>query len=501
MYLGIDLGTGSVKVLLLSEAGGVVKESSRPYGVDSRYPGRAETDPELWWAATVSAVLEVVGGHAPQVRAIGLSGQMHSLVLCDASGQPLRPAMLWADTRSSECLTVYQRLNERSRARLGNPIVAGMTGPALLWVSAHEPAIYRSARHALLPKDWLRLRLTAEIATDPSDASATLLYSLETQSWDLELLETLELRPDLLPPILPSSAVSGLLAREAALELGLPAGLPVACGAGDTAAALLGGGLLGENLSGSSAVQLTVGSGAQLVAQSAQPRPHPRLETHCYRTAAPEGQGSPWYAMAALQNAGLALEFARRTLGLSWEAAYQEAFSVSSSEGALFLPYLSGERTPVLDASARGAWVGLGLNHTPGHLMRASFEGVALSIRRGLEALREVGIQPDTLRVAGGGTLEPRWRQLLSDALNLPLYGVEVSSVSARGAALLAAQMMGIEPGTGALPLEVASPQRESRDALEQVYSQFLTLYPRLQGLGKAPRDALPPKAAPQFGP
>ena len=486
MYLGIDLGTGSVKVLLLSEAGQVLKESSRPYGVNSRHPGWAETDPQVWWAATVSAVLEATQGHAAQVQAIALSGQMHSLVLCDASGQPLRPAMLWADTRSSECLTAYQRLNERSRARLGNPIVAGMTGPALLWMRAHEPAIYQQARHALLAKDWLRLRLTGEIATDPSDASATLLYALEDEGWDLELLETLELRSELLPPILPSSAVAGLLGSEAALELGLRGGLPVACGAGDTAAALLGGGLPGENVSGSGAVQLTVGSGAQLVAQSFHPRPHPRLETHCYRTAAPlGGPGSGWYAMAALQNAGLALEFARRILGLSWEAAYQEAFSVSSSEGALFLPYLSGERTPVLDASARGAWVGLGLNHTPGHLMRAAFEGVTLSIRRGLEALLEVGIQPDTLRVAGGGTLEPRWRQLLSDALNLPLYGVEVSSVSARGAALLAAQMVGMKFGTSALPLEVATPQREGREALEQVYASFITLYPRLQGLGK----------------
>ena len=204
--------------------------------------------------------------------------------------------------------------------------------------------------------------------------------------------------------------------------------------------------------------------------------------------------------MAALQNAGLALEFARRILGLSWDAAYQQAFSVSSSEGVLFLPYLSGERTPVLDASARGGWVGLGLNHSPGHLMRAAFEGVALSIRRGLEALLEVGIQPDTLRVAGGGTLEPRWRQLLSDALNLPLYGTEVSSVSARGAALLAAQMvggtMGRERITDVHPLEVATPQREGREALEHIYGPFITLYPRLQGLGKGGTNTLPSGAA-----
>jgi len=492
MYLGIDLGTGSVKVLLLSTAGEVVSESSRPYTVDSRRPGWAETDPEQWWQATVSAVLEATQGHAAQVLAIGLSGQMHSLVLCDGSGGVGRPAMLWADTRSSESLTPYQRLNERSRARLGNPIVAGMTGPALLWVLEHQPEIYRSARHALLTKDWLRLRLTGEVATDPSDASATLLYALEDENWDFELLEALGLSPELLPPILPSSAVSGLLTPKAALELGLPAGLPVACGAGDTAAALLGGGLLG-----SGAVQLTVGSGAQLVAEFTRPRVHPRFATHCFRTAAPSGGPvSGWYAMAALQNAGLALEFARRILGFSWEAAYGEAFGVSSSEGALFLPYLSGERTPVLDATVRGGWVGLGLNHTPGHLMRAAFEGVALSIRRGLEALREVGIQPDSLRVAGGGTLEPRWRQLLSDALNLPLCGVEVSSVSARGAALLAAQMVGHPLSAEIHPLEVAAPQRQGREALEQVYASFVTLYSRVQGLGETVRETRTSRAA-----
>jgi len=493
MYLGIDLGTGSVKVLLLSEAGEVVSEASRPYSVDSRQPGWAETDPEQWWRATVSAVLEAVQGHTAQVKAIGLSGQMHSLVLCDTSGAPLRPAMLWADTRSSESLTPYQRLNERSRARLGNPLVAGMTGPALLWVREHQPEIYRSARHALLPKDWLRLRLTGEVATDPSDASATLLYALEDQNWDFELLEALGLSPDLLPPIVPSSAVAGLLTPEAALELNLPANLPVACGAGDTAAALLGGGLLR-----SGAVQLTVGSGAQLVAEFAQPRVHPHYATHCYRTAALSGATeSGWYAMAALQNAGLALEFARRILGFSWDVAYGEAFGVSSSEGALFLPYLSGERTPVLDATVRGGWLGLGLGHTPAHLMRAAFEGVALSIRSGLEALREVGVRPSTLRVAGGGTLEPRWRQLLSDALDLPLYGVEVSSVSARGAALLATQMVGQPLSTEVYALEVAAPQRQGREALERVYASFVTLYPRVQGLGRPDTPGLAGPAGP----
>jgi sugar (pentulose or hexulose) kinase len=298
MFLGLDLGTGSLKALLIDAVGRVLQEVSVPYAVTARYPGWAESDPEDWWRAAVTATRAVVGTQTHEIRAIGLSGQMHSLVLCDAAGQPARNAILWADTRSGSQLEGYGKLQPALRQRLGNPTVTGMTGPSLLWVRQNDPASYDAATWALQPKDWLRLRLTGEALTDPSDASATLLYDLTRDAWDAEVISALGLRTDCLPEIQPAHSVGGSLTRVAAEALGLKAGIPVAVGAGDTAAAMLGGGLLQPGI-----VQLTVGSGAQIVAPCSALSIDPEFRTHLFRSCLPV----PWYRMAAMQNAGLAL--------------------------------------------------------------------------------------------------------------------------------------------------------------------------------------------------
>ncbi|MCX7782923.1 MAG: xylulokinase [Meiothermus sp.] len=470
MFLGIDLGTGSCKALLLNRDGAIVAEASEAYPVEAPRPGWAESDPLDWWQAVGKAVRAAVGEHAPEVRAIGLSGQMHGVVLVDAEGNPLYPAILWADGRSSPELAILCQLSETQRQRLANPLVVGMAAPSLLWLKQHRPELYQAARWALQPKDWLRLRLTGEAGSEPSDASGTLLYDLRADTWAWDVIEALELRPGLLPPLGPSAQVAGTLKPEAARHLGLPAGIPVAAGAADTAAALLGSGLP------VSQAQLTVGTGAQITVLLAEPKIDPTLRTHLYRAALP-GQ---WYAMAAMQNAGLALEWVRAMLGLSWEQAYQEAEAVPpGSEGLTFLPYLTGERPPHLDPLARGVWAGLGRHHRRGHLMRAALEGVAFGLREGLEALGDALSPHNPLRLAGGGTAHPFWRQLLADVLKRPLRVVPVRSASALGAALLGAMSLGVSLRG---PLPPAEPAICPQTSYEEGYTRFKQLYVGLAG-------------------
>src|ERR671921_25812 len=411
----------------MQEDGIAAGEGSAPYPVRSPRPG---------WAAVLEATAAALGQRGSEVTALGLSGQMHGVVLADERGLPLRPAILWADARSGDELAAYRGLDEDLRRRLANPPAVGMAGPSLLWLRDNEPAEYASARWALQPKDWLRMRLTGEAAAEPSDASATLLYDLMADDWSYAAVEELALRDRLLAPLVPPAGVAGTLQAKAAGELGLRGGLPVAAGAADTAAAMLGTGLLRPG-----PVQLTVGTGGQVVTPRREPETDPHARTHLYRAALP----GLWYSMAAVQNAGLALEWVRKVLGVSWKDVYEEALAVPpGSGGVTFLPYLSGERTPRFDPGARGAWTGLGLDHTRGHLLRAALEGVAFALREAIEALEEQGTIAPELRLAGGGTGgdsgEP-WRQLLADVLGRPLwrFSPEISSpASAPRAAFLA---------------------------------------------------------------
>lgn len=489
MLLGIDLGTSSLKALLMSADGAVICEVFHLYPVNAPHPGWAESNPQDWWNAVAIAVRKAVQSNAAQVKAIGLSGQMHGVVVCDGAGNPLRPAMLWADGRSRYELEHYRALGTESLRPLANPLTVGMAGPSLLWLRQWEPEIYRAARWALQPKDWLRLRLTETAATEPSDASGTLMADVAAGTWAIALLEALNLRTDWLPPIIASSAIAGTLTRSAAEHLGLPANLPVVTGAADTAAALLGSGLTtaGE-------CQLTIGTGAQITVVRDRPILDPQGCTHLFYAALP----NQWYTLAAMQNAGLALEWVRQLLGLSWADLYDQAFTVKAGcEGLVFLPYLAGERTPHLDPTPAGAWIGLGLHHTRAHLARAALEGVAFAIAQGFAALQATGADPGELRLAGGGSLYPQWRQLLADVLRRPLHSVETSSASARGAALLAGLGIGqdrqieepwraeqsirdtIRPGIApSLHINLPNPLPPALEAAQQRFAQ---LYPAVR--------------------
>ena len=477
MLLGIDLGTGSVKALLLDADGTVVAEASHAYPVQSPQPSWAETDPKAWWEAVAIVVRQVMADAAHSVEAIGLSGQMHGVVLTDKEGNPLRPAILWADMRSSSVLDAYEQLAADLRLRLANPITAGMAGPTLVWLKQEEPDTYTTARWVLQPKDWLRLQLTGEVAAEPSDASGTLLFDVQLDQWAFEVMEALHLRTDWLPPLFPSNRIAGHLTSQAAHHLGLEAGIPVVAGAADTAAAMLGSGLLIPE-----SVQLTIGSGAQIITPLAQPKADSSLRTHLYCAALPDR----WYRLAALQNAGLALEWVRGILGLSWLEVYDAANSVPPGcEGLTFLPYLTGERTPHLDPYARGTWVGLGLHHTRLHLMWAALEGVAFAIKQGLEAIVTPDMSTPNLRLAGGGTLEPAWRQLLATVLQVPLYSIMIPAASARGAAILAGLGVGIYRDEQMIPqvrmTEIPTLPDAFTPELDSAWMRFQTLYPTLR--------------------
>jgi xylulokinase len=481
LLLGIDVGTSSAKAVLMDPDGTVHGEASEQYTVQTPQAGWAESAPRDWWAAVRTAVRRAAAGAQRPVVGIGVVGQMHGVVLADASGEALRPAILWADTRAEPQLQRFVELGPGALARLANPVVTGMAGATLLWLRDHEPDTYAAARWALQPKDWLRLRLTGRVVAEPSDASATLLYDLPADDWAWPLVDRLGLRSELLAPLVPSAQVAGTLHATVAAELGLPPGLPVAAGAGDTPAAALGLGLLDPG-----PVQLTIGTGGQVLAPRDRPAADSTLRTHLYRAVAADR----WYAMAATLNAGLALDWARRMLTVDWDTLYAEAFTVApGGDGVRFLPYLSGERTPHLDAGARGAWTGLGTSHHRGHLLRAALEGVAFALRDCVTALEAATADTTDrqLRLAGGGSVVPAWRQLLADVLRRPLAAVDTPHASSRGAALLAGVAAGVYPDVRATlalapsPRPVAEPTAAA-DAYEPVYQQWRELYPRIRG-------------------
>ncbi|WP_376796576.1 xylulokinase [Thermogemmatispora sp.] len=442
--LGIDLGTSALKAVIIDLEGRTLGEGRAEYALLTRRPGWVESIPADWWRATRLAVREA-RERAPQCQIVGLglAGQMHGVVLVGADGQPTRPAILWPDRRAEKVLGRFRALPPALRQRLANPLVPGMAGPLLCWLAEHEPGCYGRSVLALSPKDWLRLRLTARrststtiasAVTEASDASATLLYDLPADRWAEEVIAALGLRPALLPPLLASTAQAGTLSPEAAAALELPSGLPVATGAADVAASLLGAGVLTPGT-----LLLSLGTGVQLVLLCEEPQPDPTLRTHLYRAA----DGRHWYRMAAVQNGGLVLDWLRRQLRAEWSEVYASLEQVApGAEGLSFLPTLTPER-PHYSGPQTGAFLGLRLEHSRAHLLRAALEGVACGIRLALERLPGAG-EVGSLLVAGGGSLHPAWRQLLADLLGRPLLSLEVSETAARGAALLAGLASGL---------------------------------------------------------
>jgi xylulokinase len=447
--LGLDLGTSQVKALLCAPDGTTLGQGTAGYQVSTRWPGWAEASPEHWWQAVCTAVRAAVGPAAAEVAGLAVAGQMHGLVLCTERAVALRPAITWLDRRAEAEADDYQRLPEDLLARLGNAPSAGMAGPILLWLSRHEPDVYWQARWMLQPKDWLRSRLTglgAQAATDPTDASGTLLFDLVRDEWATDVAQALGLRIDLLPAIRPPAEIAGPLLAAAAEPLGLRPGLPVAIGAADTAASLLAAHLSpGWGL-------LTLGTGGQLIVPLTPIPDIPFPDNPDRGSAAVSGTTNLFrsvdggaYRLAGAQNVGVTLDWVRRTLAASWDELYATAARPWRADTPVFLPYLAGERWD--HRGTGGAWTGLTLAHQREDLMRAALEGVAFLLRGKLDDLRARHAPgPAAIRLAGGGSRSPAWRQLLADALVVPLYPAGDGWLTARGAALIAATATGLVP-------------------------------------------------------
>jgi xylulokinase len=413
--LGVDLGTSRVKVLMCARDGEELGRGTASYRVLTPRPGHAETPVDDWWRATVAAVREATSAvrgatTAASIEAVAVTGQMHGVVLSAADGRALRPAITWLDRRAIEEAEGY--------AGTPNPPSPGMAGPILSWLRRHEPDLYSTARWALQPKDWLRMRLTGEAATEPTDASATLLYD------PVQGVRVPGEHDRLLPPIIDSTAIAGTLRPGPAGELGLPEGIPVAAGAADTAASLLA-----ARLPGPGWALLTLGSGGQWVMPADAPVPDPSGRTHLFRAVGP---GT--YRLAGAQNVGVALDWVRRALGATWDELY--ATSLREWEGApLFRPYLVPER---FSRTAGASWTGLTLSHGREDLMRAALAGVADLMLAHLVNLRAAGADPRDVLVSGGGSRDPAWRKLLADTLGLTLHEAGTPWLTARGAAMIA---------------------------------------------------------------
>jgi xylulokinase len=475
--VGVDVGTSSTKAIAIEPDGTIVGRAQADYPVSMPAPGHAEQDPELWWGAAHSA-LEALG--APDPAGIGLTGQMHGLVLLDERLRPLRPAILWNDQRTAaECDEIERLVGlERLIALTGNRALTGFTAPKLLWVRRHEPDVYRRIAHVLLPKDYVRLRLTGELATDVSDASGTLLFDVGGRRWSAEMLELLDLPREWFPPALESGTVSGATG----------AGVPVAAGGGDQAAGALG---VGVDRPGS----VSVGLGTSGVVFGVLPAlaADPRGTTHTFCHAVP----GTWHAMGVMLSAGGALDWLHRSVvpGMPIEALLAAAASWEPGcEGLQFAPYLSGERTPHADPDARGAFVGLTLRHDTGALARAVLEGVAYGLRDSLELLRGLGLRPSAGRMGGGGSRSELWRRIVASTLDLPLEITAADDAAAFGAAMLAGVAAGwFADAAGAVESCVRvvgriDPEPAWREPYAEGYAAFRRLYPAIASLRAAGR-------------
>ncbi len=437
--IGIDVSTTAVKALLIDDAGAIVGVSSTPLTVQTPKALWSEQDPQTWWSAAVQSLRDVLArSHtdAANVIAVGLTGQMHGLVLLDASHRVLRPAILWNDQRTAEeCDEIRSRMGGREALvrTTGNDALTGFTAPKILWVRRHEPEVYAQARLILLPKDYVRLRLTGAAAMDKADGSGTLLFDLRARDWSSDVLDRLEIPRGWLPPAFEGPEITGHITEEAALDTGLRAGTPVIAGGGDQAAGAVGAGAVRPGV-----VALTLGTSGVVFAttESALVEPQGRLHAFCH--AVP----GRWHFMGVTLAAAGSLQWYRDTLAPaeSFDALVAEAESAPQGcDGLTFLPYLSGERTPYPDPLARGSFVGLTVRHRRAHLTRAVLEGVAFSMRDCFGLLKSAGLaEVGQVRVAGGGAKSGLWRKILASVLNVELVTVNSAEGAAFGAALLA---------------------------------------------------------------
>ncbi len=484
--VALDISTTASKALVLGADGRVLGLASSPHAISSPYPLWSEQEPADWLQAAQESLCRVLAENQitpARIQAIGLTGQMHGLVLLDQHENVLRPAMLWNDGRSAkQCDAIRDALGlARLVALTGNDAFTGFTAPKLLWVRDHEPDVYERINSVLLPKDFVRLKLTGTYATDKAGAGGTLLLDLPSRDWSYEVLSALDIPRGWLPPTNEGLGVTGVVSHAVSKATGLREGTPVVAGAGDQAAQATGVGAVCPDI-----WALTLGTSGVVFAPSSVPATDALGRAHAFPHAVP----GMWHMMGVMLSAAGSLEWYRNTLAseVALAALLEEAGRAPPGcDGLVFLPYLTGERTPHADPLALGAFVGLTPRHSRGHITRAVLEGVAFGLRDNLELLMEAGLPPPReIRISGGGAKSPLWRQILADVLQMDLHVVEVTEGAALGAALLAGAGAGLWPSVEAACQAVVStcalnsPSSNSA-CYEMQYERFRDLYPRLR--------------------
>jgi len=486
--IGVDVGTTGSKALLIDEQGALVASASHDHTLLTPKPNWAEQDPAEWWAATTASIREAMaasGVSASEVQGLGLSGQMHGSVFLDERNEVIRPAILWCDQRTGEqCDWITEAVGEELLvAETANPVLTGFQAPKIIWLRQNEPANYDKVRKILLPKDYVRFLLTGEYATEVSDASGTSLLNVEKRQWSDAVLAKIDLSKEMLPTVYESPEVSGKLTAQAAEATGLAEGTPVVGGGGDQAAGAVGNGIVRPGV-----VSSTTGTSGVVFAHLETPAVDEQLRTHTFCHAVP----GKWHVMGVMLSAGGSLRWVRDVLcGPEREIAdaldkdpyeimtAEAAQAPVGSEGLVFLPYLTGERTPYADPNAKGVFVGLTLRHTKQHIIRSVLEGVAFGLRDSFEIIREMGVEIGQIRASGGGARSPLWRQIQADVTGLAHSTINMEEGPALGVALLA----GVGTGAWSSVEEACDAAIRVVDTCEpvpdnvEVYAKYYTIY------------------------
>lgn len=494
--LGVDLGTSGTKTVLFSEKGGVIASALREYPLIQPKNGWAEQDPESWYQAAIDTIKEVIlssKASPKDIAGLAISGQMHGLVMLDKDGKVLRNSILWCDARTGkQCEEITARVGKKRLIEINaNPALVGFTAPKILWVRENEPELYRRCAHIVLPKDYVRYRLTGKIMMEISDASGTNLLDIRQRQWSNEILQKLEIDPALMPELVDSAAVAGTITAKVAALTGLNEGTVVAGGAGDNMAAAIGTGVYTDGQA-----FVTLGTSGVVFAPTSKPVIDPLGRVHTFCSA-----NGKWTAMSCTLAAGLSLRFMRDEIfsheKQSEADAGRDVYNLmteqaskipSGADGLIYLPYLMGERSPVLDPEARGVFFGLSAMHTRAHMIRAVLEGVTFSQRHNLHVLNEMDIRPKVLMACGGGASSPLWRQMLADVMKVKVKTLESKEGPALGAAILAGVAAGIfkDVGQGCdtcvrLGQKASEPKLSESARYDRIYELYAGLYPLMR--------------------
>jgi len=482
--LGLDIGTSGVKALLISLEGKIISSKTVSYPLTTPQSGWAEQSPSDWWEATVKVIRETVSNNSidsSQIKGISLSGQMHSSVFLNEKMEVIRPAILWSDTRTSEqCQEIYTKVGGLNQLihYVSNPALEGFTAPKILWLKENEPENYQKVKHILLPKDYIRYRLTGELFTEVSDAAGTLLFEVIKKRWSTNLLKKLEINPDLLPPVLNSFDIAGRITKPIAEKTGLKFKTPVVAGGADNACGAVGSGIIQEGR-----VMVSIGSSGVVLAQTDNPQPDQEGRIHLFNHACPDS----WYMMGVMLSAGISYEWLEKKLfnrSLDYTKLDQLAEEIEpGSEGLIFLPYLYGERTPHNDADARGVYFGISGKHDQRHFVRAVLEGVTFALKDSLELIKDKGVKVKEIRAIGGGAKSRVWQQILADILGEEINLLNVEEGPALGAALIAGVGVGVYGSFAEAVNRIIKvkktivPRIQNADRYKQYYQLYKKLY------------------------